>query len=122
MLLDLHFLLTLGGDFHEVNTAIEKLDLRDNLFEAFQNNSLCNLITRSHLVYLDLSYCGLEGMLYLHYTEFPFVREFRYHSSNLQVRVESYSFSLMSASLITFFGSSIIRTSAFQKPQKSQPP
>lgn len=55
--------LPLGNGFNEANTAIERLDLRDNLFEASQdNNSLCNLISRSHLVYLNLSNCGLEGM------------------------------------------------------------
>ena len=50
-----------GCDFHDANTVIEKLDLRSNLFQlAFHTTSLCNLIARSHLVYLDLSYCGLE--------------------------------------------------------------
>ena len=53
--------LIVGNDFHEVNTAIEKLDLRENLFQVIENNSLCSLLTTSHLVYLDLSYCGLEG-------------------------------------------------------------
>lgn len=55
-----------GNDLYEVNTAIEKLDLGGNVFEIVENNSLCNLITRSHLVYLDLSNCGLEGNS-LHY-------------------------------------------------------
>lgn len=51
----------LGDDSVEVNTVVGKLELRNNLFDINQNNSLCNLISRSHLVYLDLSYCSLEG-------------------------------------------------------------
>ena len=63
-----------GNDLHEVNTAIEKLDLGGNVFQVDENNSLCNLLTRSHLVYLDLSYCGLEG------------NSFRLHYKNMMLR------------------------------------